>query len=67
MEFLDNRATCNNSLTSKKTLPSSDKHTDHTIYTRRFESYCFLPYFWNKRVVFETSCVYNVVFVFLNQ
>jgi hypothetical protein len=33
MELLDNGATCNNSLANKRTLPSSDKHINHTIYT----------------------------------
>jgi len=65
MEFLDNGATCNNSLASKRTLLFSDKHIHHTIYTRRFESYYFPPYLWNKRVVFETSCVYCGACVFM--
>jgi len=41
VEFLDNGATCNTSLVSRKTFPAVLKHIQHTTYTRRFES-CWL-------------------------
>jgi hypothetical protein len=69
MEFLDDRATYNISLVSKKTFYTVLKHVHHTIYRRRFES---LYIVWGcihlrkKPVALETSCT-PVLYVFLRR
>jgi len=80
MEFLDNVATCNTSLIDERIIFHRLKQAYATLYNTKFQKLLLSSYttlhkhdiskfnifllFSYKSVVFETSYVYNVAYVF---